>query len=104
MHLLTVKLHLTSCNSSLLQQNIEKLSKEFELRNFHFHTIPLPVRSRLFTVIKSPFVNKKSREQFKLEIFNRLILLKVSNLLELSQILKDKCSEGIAFKMTLKGR
>lgn len=104
MQFINVKLRLTAYNSSLLQQNLEELSKEFKLRKFCFHVIPLPVRSRLFTVIKSPFVNKKSREQFKLEIFSRLVLLKVSNIFELSRVLKDKCCEGIAFRMTLRGR
>jgi len=35
--------------------------------------IPLPTKSSLYTVLRSPHVNKKSREQFTLRIHKRLI-------------------------------
>lgn len=35
--------------------------------------IPLPTRTNKFTVLKSPFVNKKAREQFEMRTHKRLI-------------------------------
>ena len=35
--------------------------------------IPLPTRRELYTVLRSPFVDKKSREQFQLVTHKRLI-------------------------------
>ncbi len=35
--------------------------------------IPLPTRRQLYTVLRSPHVNKKSREQFELKTHKRLI-------------------------------
>ena len=35
--------------------------------------IPLPTRRQLFTVLKSPHIDKKSREQFELKTHKRLI-------------------------------
>ena len=35
--------------------------------------VPLPTRINKITVIKSPFVNKKSREQFEMRTHKRLI-------------------------------
>lgn len=35
--------------------------------------IPLPVRIRKYTVLRSPHVNKKSREQFEMRTHKRLI-------------------------------
>lgn len=35
--------------------------------------IPLPTRTNKFTVLRSPFVNKKSREQFEMRTHKRLI-------------------------------
>ena len=35
--------------------------------------IPLPTRKRIFTVLRSPHVNKKSREQFQLCTHKRLL-------------------------------
>ena len=35
--------------------------------------IPLPTRRQLYTVLRSPHVNKKSREQFEVKTHKRLI-------------------------------
>lgn len=35
--------------------------------------IPLPTKVNKYTVLKSPFVNKKSREQFEMRTHKRLI-------------------------------
>ncbi|MDD3643808.1 MAG: 30S ribosomal protein S10 [Candidatus Krumholzibacteria bacterium] len=35
--------------------------------------IPLPTRRTVFTVLRSPHVNKKSREQFEIRVHKRLI-------------------------------
>ena len=35
--------------------------------------IPLPTRRELYTVLRSPFVDKKSREQFELKTHKRLL-------------------------------
>jgi len=35
--------------------------------------VPLPTKKELYTVLRSPFVNKKAREQFHLVIHKRLI-------------------------------
>lgn len=35
--------------------------------------VPLPNRKKVFTVLRSPFVNKKSREQFELTTHKRVL-------------------------------
>ncbi|MCK4352882.1 30S ribosomal protein S10 [candidate division WOR-3 bacterium] len=35
--------------------------------------IPLPTKRSLYTVLRSPHVNKKSREQFEISVHKRLI-------------------------------
>lgn len=35
--------------------------------------IPLPTRKRRYTVLRSPHINKDSREQFEIRIHNRII-------------------------------
>ena len=35
--------------------------------------IPLPTRRRIYTVLRSPHVDKKSREQFEMKIYKRII-------------------------------
>lgn len=38
-----------------------------------FGPVPLPTRTRKYTVLRSPFVNKESREQFEIRVHKRLI-------------------------------
>ena len=35
--------------------------------------VPLPTRSQVFTVLRSPHIDKKSREQFEMKTHKRLI-------------------------------
>lgn len=35
--------------------------------------VPLPTKRELYTVLRSPHVNKKSREQFEIKVHKRLI-------------------------------
>ncbi|MCX5681869.1 MAG: 30S ribosomal protein S10 [Candidatus Omnitrophica bacterium] len=35
--------------------------------------VPLPTKKELYTVLRSPFIDKKSREQFRLATHKRLI-------------------------------
>jgi small subunit ribosomal protein S10 len=35
--------------------------------------VPLPTRSQVFTVLRSPHVDKKSREQFEMKTHKRLV-------------------------------
>ena len=35
--------------------------------------VPLPTRSQIFTVLRSPHIDKKSREQFEMKTHKRLI-------------------------------
>ncbi|MCK4671067.1 MAG: 30S ribosomal protein S10 [Candidatus Aegiribacteria sp.] len=41
--------------------------------------IPLPTKRTVITVLRSPHVNKKSREQFEMRIHSRLIEIKDPN-------------------------
>ena len=100
----SLKLRFITYNSVLLERFLKIFLSELKLKNYNFKTIPLPIKSKLFTVIKSPFVNKKAKEQFKIETFSRLILLKKFDFVEVMQILKKVSHEGVAFKMVLKGR
>jgi len=35
--------------------------------------VPLPTKRRIYTVLRSPHVDKKSREQFEIRVHNRLV-------------------------------
>ena len=57
--------------------------------------IPLPTHKRIFTVNRSTFVNKKSREQFQLSNYKRLIDIYNSNNRTIEALMKLELASGV---------
>ncbi|MBQ0069393.1 MAG: 30S ribosomal protein S10, partial [Bacteroidales bacterium] len=57
--------------------------------------IPLPTHKRIFTVNRSTFVNKKSREQFQLSSFKRLIDIYESSARTVDALMKLELPSGV---------
>ena len=57
--------------------------------------IPLPTRKNYFTVLRSPHVNKKSREQFKLFFHKRLMIIHTSSNNTISELTKLDLPAGV---------
>ena len=57
--------------------------------------IPLPTHKRIFTVNRSTFVNKKSREQFQLSSFKRLIDIYNSTAKTIDALMKLELPSGV---------
>ena len=100
---MTVKLHIVSHKNSLLDIFIKKLLNVVSSNCKYIRVVPLPTKRRLFTVLKSPFVNKKSREQFSLETHKRLVVLGNIDSFVLANFLRVISCKGVAFKIISKG-
>ena len=57
--------------------------------------IPLPTNKKIFTVNRSTFVNKKSREQFELDSYVRLIDIDESNAKTVDALMKLELPSGL---------
>ena len=57
--------------------------------------IPLPTDKKIFTVNRSTFVNKKSREQFELNSFCRLLDIYSSNPKTVDALMKLELPSGV---------
>ena len=57
--------------------------------------IPLPTQRTLYTVLRSPHVNKKSREQFEMRIHKRLIEITKSSPQPLAALTKLDLPAGV---------
>src|SRR6478752_4831406 len=57
--------------------------------------IPLPTRINRFTVLRSPHVDKKSREQFEIRTHQRLIDIKEPTQQTLDALMKLDLSAGV---------
>jgi len=56
--------------------------------------IPLPTKITKYTVLKSPFVDKKSREQFEIRIYKRLLDIIEPTQETLDSLMKLELSAG----------
>lgn len=57
--------------------------------------VPLPTRINKYTVLKSPFVNKKSREQFEMRTHKRLIDIIDPNTKVMDALMKLELPAGV---------
>ncbi|WP_290395456.1 30S ribosomal protein S10, partial [Duncaniella muris] len=63
----TIRIKLKSYDYNLVDKSAEKIVKTVKATGAVISgPIPLPTHRRVFTVNRSTFVNKKSREQFQL--------------------------------------
>jgi len=67
-----IRIKLRSYDHNLVDKSTEKIVKT--VRNSGaIVTGPIPTEKKIFTVLRSPHVNKKSREQFQLRTHKRMI-------------------------------
>ena len=57
--------------------------------------IPLPTNKKIFTVNRSTFVNKKSREQFELDTYCRLLEIEDSNAKTVDALMRLELPAGV---------
>ncbi len=57
--------------------------------------IPLPTKRTVFTVLRSPHVNKKSREQFEIRVHKRLIDIHNATNKTIDQLMKLELPAGV---------
>lgn len=69
-----IRIKLKSFDHNLVDKSAERIVKAVKSTGAVVSgPIPLPTRKEIFTVLRSPHVNKKSREQFQLCTYKRLI-------------------------------
>lgn len=72
-----IRIKLKSFDHTLVDKSAEKIVKAVNSvkddKVVLIGPIPLPTHKKIFTVNKSTFVNKKSREQFELSTYKRLL-------------------------------
>lgn len=69
-----IRIKLKSYDHNLVDKSTEKIVKT--VRNTGAVVtgpIPLPTRKRIYTVLRSPHVNKNAREQFQMNTHKRLL-------------------------------
>lgn len=63
--------------------------------------IPLPTEKKIFTILRSPHVNKDSREQFEMRTHKRLIDILESNAKTVDAITRLELPAGVSIEIKL---
>ena len=70
----TIRIRLKAYDHKLIDRSTEMITQTAKATGAVISgPIPLPTRRSLYTVLRSPHVDKKSREQFQTKIHKRLI-------------------------------
>ena len=91
-----IRIKLKSYDHNLVDKSAEKIVKTVKTTCAVISgPIPLPTHKRIFTVLRSPHVNSKSREQFELSNFKRLIDIYSSSSKTVDALMRLELPSGV---------
>jgi small subunit ribosomal protein S10 len=91
-----IRIKLKSYDHNLVDKSAEKIVKTVKLAGATVNgPIPLPTRKKIFTVNRSTFVNKKSREQFEWSSYKRLLDIYSNSSKTIDALMKLELPSGV---------
>lgn len=91
-----IRIKLKSYDHNLVDKSAEKIVKTVKSSGAVVSgPIPLPTHKRIYTVLKSPHVNKKAREQFELCSYKRLMDIYSSSSKTVDALMKLELPSGV---------
>jgi small subunit ribosomal protein S10 len=91
-----IRIKLKSFDHSLVDKSAEKIVKAVKATGAVVSgPIPLPTKIEKFTVLRSPHVNKKAREQFQLCTYKRLIDIFSSSAKTVDALMRLELPSGV---------
>lgn len=91
-----IRIKLKSYDHNLVDKSAEKIVKTVKMTGAVVSgPVPLPIQKRIYTVNRSTFVNKKSREQFRLDSYKRLLDIYSSTPKTIDALMKLELPSGV---------
>lgn len=91
-----IRIKLKSYDHTLVDKSAEKIVKTVKTTGAVVNgPIPLPTNKKIFTVNRSTFVNKKSREQFEFSTYKRLLDIYSSSAKTIDALMKLELPSGV---------
>ncbi|MFH1321575.1 MAG: 30S ribosomal protein S10 [Bacteroidota bacterium] len=91
-----IRIKLKSYDYNLVDKSAEKIVKTVKLTGAVINgPIPLPTNKKIFTVLKSPHVNKKARDQFQVCSYQRLLDIYSSTSKTVDALMKLELPSGV---------
>ena len=96
MDTLKIRIRLKAFDHKLLDQSASEIAETARRTGATVAgPIPLPTKINKYTVLRSPFINKKSREQFEIRTHKRLLDIIEPNQQTLDALMKLDLSAGV---------
>ena len=97
-----IRIKLKSYDHNLVDKSAEKIVKTVKTTGAVVTgPIPLPTHKKIFTVLRSPHVNKKSREQFEMRTHRRLLDILEPTQQTIDLLMKLELSAGVDVEIKL---
>jgi len=91
-----VRIKLKSFDHTLVDQSAEKIVKTVKTSGAVVSgPIPLPTHKKIYTVLRSPHVNKEAREQFQLSNHKRLMDIYSASSKTIDALMKLELPSGV---------
>ena len=91
-----IRIKLKSYDHNLVDKSAEKIVKTVKSTGAVVSgPIPLPTHRRIYTVLRSPHVNKKARDQFQLCAYKRLMDIYSSSSKTVDALMKLELPSGV---------
>ena len=91
-----IRISLKAYDHKLLDKSAEKIIRTAKSTGAIISgPIPLPTKRTVYTVLRSPFIDKKSREQFQIKVHKRIIDLMNSNTKTVDSLMKIDMPAGV---------
>ena len=98
----TIRISLRAYDHILLDKSTEKIVKTAKSTGAIISgPIPLPSKRSIYTILRSPHVNKKSREQFQTKIHKRLVDILNSTPKTVESLMKLDLPAGVEVEIKL---
>ena len=98
----TIRISLRGYDHILLDKSTEKIVKTAKSTGAIISgPIPLPSKRSVYTILRSPHVNKKSREQFQTKIHKRLFDILNSTPKTVESLMKLDLPAGVDIEITV---
>jgi small subunit ribosomal protein S10 len=97
-----IRIRLRSYDASLLDESVSQIVYKARGTGARIvGPVPMPTKIRKYTVLRSPHVNKKSREQFETRVHRRLIELLNPQQQTIDSLMKLNLAVGVDVEMVI---
>ncbi len=91
-----IRIRLKAYDHNLIDKSAEKIIRTVRSTNAQISgPVPLPTQKTIYTVLRSPHVDKKSREQFETRVHKRLIDIHNSTPKTIDSLMKLELPSGV---------